>query len=368
MDVFLAGSDSLKLTRIARRDPELALIPAGDAHKHAHSSPMDLTALRIALPQEMSTFSPTEPLGLTFFSRGTRCTARCISSRALLTNLPTNAFFEVVHADGSPWLYDGDPGLRLFVESPGLSLVRMEQLLKTLVQRGSLTPNAAFFKLLTFPMEACGSYVRDPVNPAHGPCAFELPPIAKPEEITALLFNMSGIKGLKRARLAASYAQSGAGSPEETLLSFAFKLPASLGGIETPPFLENEPIEWPEEARDLVEHKQMRPDFNWPGYLTASEYNGKEHVSEKNFEEDQRRIRDYQSCNISVFPASYKNVRTVHALNGYLARVAHSLARTAGPEFEARVRATLLDEGSTHMRNVLLSQMLPAVPSEKPGW
>ena len=131
MDVFLAGSDSLKLTRIARRDPELALIPAGDAHKHAHSSPVDLTALRIALPQEMSTFSPTEPLGLTFFSRGTRCTARCISSRALLTNLPTNAFFEVVHADGSPWLYDGDPGLRLFVESPGLSLVRMEQLLKT---------------------------------------------------------------------------------------------------------------------------------------------------------------------------------------------------------------------------------------------
>lgn len=236
MDAFLAGGDSLKLTRIARRDPELALIPAGDAHKHARSSPVDLTALRIALPQEMSTFSPTEPLGLTFFSRGTRCAASCISSKALLTNLPENAFLEVVHADGSPWLYAGDPELRLFVESPGLSLVRMEQLLKTLVQRGSLTPNAAFFKLLTFPMEACGSYVRDPVDPAFGPCAFELPPIAKPEEITALLSNMGGVKGLKRARLAASYVQSGAGSPEETLLSFAFKLPTSLGGIEAPPF------------------------------------------------------------------------------------------------------------------------------------
>ena len=368
MDVFLAGADSLKLTRIARRDPNLALIPAGDAHRHARSSPVDLAALRLALPEEMSEFSPTEPLGLTFFSRGKRCGATCISSRALLTNLPEDAFLEVVRADGSPWPYAGTGPLRLFVESPGLSLIRVEQQLKEMVRREALTPNAAFFRLLTFPMEACGSYARDPVDPAHGPCTFELDPISTPGGILSVLSAMGGVRGLRRARRAAGYVQGVSGSPEETLLSFAFKLPEELGGIALPAFLENEPIEWPEEARDLVEHRRMRPDFQWPGYLTASEYNGRDHVSEEGFEEDQRRIRDYQSCGISVFPASYRNVRTVHALNGYLAQIAHSLARTAGPELEARVRRALSDEGATHMRNVLLSQMLPAVPSEKPRW
>ena len=368
MDVFLAGTDPLKLTRIARQDPDLALVPAGYAHRHADQSPLDIAALRLALPEGLSAFRPAEPLSLTFFSRESRSSAACVSSRALLTRLPSDSFLEVIQANGDPWPYAGSGELRLFVESPGLSLVRMEQQVQRLVKRGALTPNAAFIKLLTFPMEACGLYARDPADPAHGPCVFELEPIQPPEKIVELLNDLEGIRGLRRARHAASLVQSGAGSPEETLLSLAFKLPESLGGIEAPPFLENEPIDWPEEVRHLIEHGQMRPDFNWPGHLTAGEYNGKDHISEEAFEEDQRRIRDYQRCGISVFPASYKNVRTVHALNGYLASVAHSLAKTEGPEFEARVRRTLEDEGATHARKVLLSQTLPAIPSEKPCW
>lgn len=39
MDVFLAGTDSLKLTRIARQDPDLALVPAGYAHRMPTSLP-----------------------------------------------------------------------------------------------------------------------------------------------------------------------------------------------------------------------------------------------------------------------------------------------------------------------------------------
>lgn len=368
MDVFLAGTDSLKLTRIARQDPNLALVPAGDAHRHADQSPLDIAALRLALPEGLSTFRPAEPLSLTFFSRESRSSAACILSRALLTRLPSNSFLEVIQANGDPWPYAGSGELHLFVESPGLSLVRMEQQVQRLVKHGALTPNAAFIKLLTFPMEACGLYARNASDPAHGPCTFELEPIQSPEKIVELLDDLEGIRGLRRARRAASLVQSGAGSPEETLLSLAFKLPEHLGGIEAPAFLENEPIDWPQEVRHLIEHKQMRPDFHWPGHLTAGEYNGKDHISEAAFEEDQRRIRDYQRCGISVFPASYKNVRTIHALNGYLASVAHSLAKTEGPEFEARVRRALEDEGATHARRVLLSQTLPAIPSEKPCW
>lgn len=69
-----------------------------------------------------------------------------------------------------------------------------------------------------------------------------------------------------------------------------------------------------------------------------------------------------------MFPASYKNVKTIHALDAYLALIAHSLARTEDPAFERRVRKTLNDPDARQARIVLLSQMLPAVPSEKPTW
>ena len=248
-DVFLAGQHSLRLTRSARRDSGLLLVPAPGEHLRTDQTAIDLPSLRASLPEILLPIAPGAPLEMTFFSR-----------------------------------------------------------------------------------------------------------------------EATGIRGLRQARRVAALVQDGAGSPEETLLSFAFKLPPELGGIETPPFSENEPIEWPSDVLHLIEHRRMRPDFHWSRHRTASEYNGKEHVSEGAFEEDQRRVRDYQTCGISVFPASYRNVSTLPALNAYLARVAHALAQTEGAEFEARVRRTLADEGASFMRRVLLSQMLPAVPSEKPDW
>ena len=367
MNVFLAGTDSLKLTRLARASPDLALEPAGNAHRELATGILDVPALRLALPEEeVVPAQPGTPLNLTFFSRANRSGAHGVRPRALLADLPENAFLEVLRTSGETWPCAGDEPLRLFVESAGLSLIRVEQQLSRQVELGALTSAAAFYRLLTFPMEACGSYARDPANPAHGPCAFELSPLATPEDIVAFLEEAHGIRGIKRARRAAALVQSGAGSPEETLLSFAYKLPARMGGVEFPPFQENVPIDWPAEVRELVEHRQMRPDFHWGGQRTASEYNGKDHISEKGFEEDQRRIRDYQACGISVFPASYKNVKTIHALDAYLALIAHSLARTEGPAFERRVRKTLNDPDARQARIVLLSQMLPAVPSEKP--
>lgn len=366
--IFLAGADSLKFTRIARRDPDLRLVPAPGAAPMVRQGPIDLSALRASLPDGLGGISSARPLELTFFARRDRTESSLVRSRALLSHLPDAAFYEVVHEDGRAWDYAGGGDLRIFVESPALSMVRMQQALATLVRHGALTDNASLYRLLTFPMEACGSYARDPFDPAHGACAFELEPIAHAADLRVFLGEATGIKGLAQARRAAGLVQDGSGSPEETLLSFAFKLPGELGGIETPPFLENAPIEWPHEVRDLIEHQRMRPDFHWPDQLTASEYNGKEHISEAAFEEDQRRIRDYQTCGISVFPASYKNVSTLPALNAYLARVAHALAVHEGASYETKVRGILADEGCAHARRVLLSQMLPALPSEKPGW
>ena len=366
MDVFLAGTDSLKLTRIARQDPDLALVPAGTP---------------IGMPTSLPWTSP--PSGSPC-RRLERVSPRGASlAHVLLARKPFVRRVRLVpgapHPPPERLVSRGHPGQRRPLAlcgkrraPPVRRVPRTEP-----GSHGAAGPAARQARRphakRRFHQAAHVSHggvrpVRPrPRRPAHGPCVFELEPIQPPEKIVELLNDLEGIRGLRRARHAASLVQSGAGSPEETLLSLAFKLPESLGGIEARPFWRTSPST----GRRRCVTSSSTGRCGRLQLARAPDRRGVQrqgHISEEAFEEDQRRIRDYQRCGISVFPASYKNVRTVHALNGYLASVAHSLAKTEGPEFEARVRRTLEDEGATHARKVLLSQTLPAIPSEKPCW
>lgn len=363
--VFLAGRHSLILTREARRSPELRLAPAPGAHRDVVPDHPNARALRAVLPEVLLPVSPAAPLEVTSFSREGRSKSALVSSRCLLSQLPEGSFLEVTRVDGRGWETPGGEALRLFVECPALALIRAQQELERAVRSGLVSPTAVFFQLLARAMEACGSYARDPRSPYRGPCAFDLPPIAEPEGMRAFLTEATGIKGIAEARRAAAHVLGGAGSPEETLLACALSLPFELGGMSSPTPVLNEPVRWPEEVAHLVEHRRMRPDINFPAHAVAAEYNGRTHMDSSSFEEDQRRIRDYQLCGISVFPAAYADVRTPQALASYLARLVHALAAREPPGYEGRAREALADEGMTHMRRVLLSQMLPAVPSEK---
>lgn len=357
--IFLAGADSLKLTREARRSTELALEPAPDAHRSVPPMLPNPGELVVTLPEVLLPVSASDPLELTFFERRARSQSRLIRSRCLLSKLPEQSFHEVVRTDGRPWLRAGGEPVRLFAEAPGLSLIRMSQRLEQSARDGALSPSAAFFRLLALAMEPCGSYARDPRDLARCACVFDVPPLTTAARLRAFLGEAHGIKGVVGARRAAAHAMDGSGSPEETLLACALRLPFELGGIAAPPLVLNEPLSWPEEVAHLVEHRRMRPDISFPGLATALEYNGLTHMDRSSFEEDQRRIRDYQLCGISVFPATYRDVSTPHALASYLARVAHSIDAHGLPGYERRVLAALADDGMTHMRRVLLSQMLP---------
>lgn len=366
-DVFLAGKDSLRLLRAARCRQDLEIVAAPRAHLGASHDCPDPRELAVMLPEELLPLSFDDPLELTFFERGTRSQSGLVHARCLLTQLPEGAFMEVVRTDGRAWEGIDGAEIRLFVESPPLSLIHAQQLLDRLPRDGALSPSAALIRLIALAMELCGSYARDPRDPASGPCVFDLEPVGTLAQLRAFLAEAHRLRGVKAARQAAIYALDGSGSPEETLLALAFSLPLSLGGIESPELVLNEPIAWPEGVARLVEHRTMRPDISFPGFATASEYNGLTHMDRRSFEEDQRRIRDYQLCGISVFPATYRDVSTPGSLATYLARVAHSIDAHGLRGYERRVRAALMDEGASHMRRVLLSQLLPAVPSEKAG-
>lgn len=361
MNAFLAGADSLKLTRLARRDPGLRLVTCEDGLCRPAAEPIDPAALREALPQELSGFTVARPLSLASFSRDTRSQSSLVDPRAFLARLPGGSFLEVVRESGVPFGPARDP-VRLLVESPGISLVGFARKLQQLVKSEAISEDAAFARLLSLAMEACGLYARDPRAPLTGECSYDIESVTSADDLRAYLSELSRLQGLRLAREVARYAKDGSGSPGETVLSLAMRLPPRRGGIPLPDFVENVPIEWPEDARDIVKHQTMRPDFHWPRHHVASEYNGGFHGQSSAYVEDSFRVQDYAACNIAMVPATYDDIRNAASLERFVRLVAKKLAPHEDAGFPRRVAESIADPQAREKRIVLLGQLLPPDP------
>lgn len=364
MDAVVTYEDSLKLLRIARIDTSLALVPArpdGFSGPAPTCCNFDMRLLRAALPESFSPPTPEAPLHLAFPSRSARTKSSCIVPTAVLNELPEDAFLEVVRVDGTPLAEGLNDRVRLFVEAPGLSLVRMAHHLGRRVAAGTFSEDAALIRLAGLGMEFCGSFARDPQNPGRGVSTFDLPAVGCAQDILRLLDSLPRLRGLRLARKAASYVRDDSGSPHETLLSLAYRLPPKMGGAEFAEPLANAPLVWPDQARarGILKHQSMRPDFHWPQYLLASEYLGGVHGKPSSLAEDSNRIQDYQSCDYSVFPATYEDVRNTQALGSYLARLARVMATYEGEDFARRMERVLLDPDVRQARAVLIAHLLP---------
>lgn len=357
MNALLAGMDSLRLTRLARREPGLLLVPC-DAPRPEDCGPVPPEALRQALPRELSGFSAERPVSLVALSRETRSQSALVRPLTVLAALPPASFLEVVRADGGCWSGAGEP-VRLFVESPGLSLVHVSRRMGELVKRGALSEGVALVRLLSLVMESCGLYARDPLRPAEGECAYNVEPQIRADDLRAYVDDLGRVRGLRLAREAARFAHDGSGSPAETVLSLVMRLPPRRGGIPLPDFEENVPIAWPAGARDLVRHGSMRPDFHWPRHRVASEFDGGTHGLAGALAEDRFRAQDYAACDIVMVPATYADIRSVAAVERYVTLVAHKLARCEDARFLRRVSDSVKDPRAREERSVLLSQLLP---------
>lgn len=358
MDAILSHEDSLKLLRVARTSPELELV-APRRPPLPSAGTTDFALLGAALPPEIARPSREHPVHLTFFSREARCKSVRARSTSVLGELPEGAFLEVVRADGTPLAEGAGERAHLFVESPGLCLVRMAHLMERRVNASSLTLNAALVRLAGLGMELCGTYARDPCDPGRGMSTFGLPPVAPAGEVARFLSGAPRMRGLALARRAATFVRDGSGSPHETLLSLAYRLAPSLGGAELAEPRANETIEWPDDALPLLKHRTMRPDFYWPQYRTASEYLGGVHGRDGAYVEDSNRIQDYQSCRLTVFPATYEDIRSSRALGSYIMRIVRAMARYEGEGWARRKEAALLDPEACQARGVLIAHLLP---------
>lgn len=355
MDVLLAGRSSLRLTRIARADKFLRLTPCVTPPDVAGLHASDLEAIGSALPAAFGPFGPKSKIELGFFSREARPRLDSVNARTILSELPSGAFYEVLPSRG---------GVHLFVEGPAIALVRMAQGLAPYLRRGALTPQAALVRVAALGSELCGTYSRDPDDPAEGQICWGVVPLCDTAELRRVADALTGMKGLRLARCAAGYAASRSASPTETLLALAMALPPEMGGVAFPAFRQNEVIEWPAGAGALLHHGTMRPDFFWPQHRVAIEYNGKVHDDEENAEEDHFRRQDYATCGIAVLEARASDISDAASLERFLRLVALRLAAFEGPGFVPEIERRLLAEGARGGRATLISQVL--APGKRP--
>lgn len=353
VDVILASSDSLWLLRKARSDAGLGLtsVEGGPRPHVPHAT--ELAALRGTLPGDFRTFGPDSPLELTSLSREGRPRLRSVRAHASLVGITEGTYLLVT---GLP---EGGP--RIYVEGPALTLAHMASRLGQAVKREALTEEAAFFRLMGLASELCGTYGRDPANPAKGECSWGIDALCSSDELLRSLGGIPGVRGVRPARQAAGLVIPGSASPAESLLAMAMSLPADLGGVPFPAFRHNQALPWPQDFNGLIKHQTMTPDFYWPQHSVALEYDGTRHAEEDRVWEDHRRQQDYTTCGITLLCAQAEDLRSAGTLERLMRIVALQLASRGEAGFLQKVEAALLEPGSSAARATLLSQLLPSV-------
>ncbi|MBR3234279.1 MAG: hypothetical protein IKG11_01550 [Atopobiaceae bacterium] len=210
-------------------------------------SQLDLTPLTdIPLPFDVLV---TNPNSLTKWS-GVRC-------HLCSPNLPYASFLEI-----TPDIY---------VSSPAFCLIQRAREL-TLAQTIAL---ASRF---------CGNYALDKTEPSG---IRQRQPLTTPEELLSYTNHCKGIKGVKRARRAASLAFPNSASPMETISMLVYCLPTRLYGLGlSTPAMNYEQTLSPK-AKRLIGTDFIRIDLYWRQHRFGLEYQGRySHTSDTDIAND----------------------------------------------------------------------------------
>ena len=359
MDLYLAGGDSLKLLRYARQSDDLMLVPAPPPGEKSVCVEPELLAGM--LPGGLLAPTPAHPLELRFPDASGRCQSGLVRAHTGPASLPEGSYLEVLDARGDPSPFSARREGHVYVESAAPTLLSAARTLYGEVARERLSADSALIRLSALAMELCGSYARDPADPATGRMAYDLAPVASVRETADLLGQLGGAHGVKLARRAVAYANDGSGSAMETLWYFAFCLPPRLGGIHLERPLQNVALEWPPGTRELACHERLRPDFHWPRYGRVCEYDSELHKSSRAFYEDRDRAKDYGLCGLGYFPITDRDSASGDAMLAFLRQLVRSVERREDERFRRRMRRVLGDPEVNAARNLLRALLMPPV-------
>ena len=366
--IYITGTQAIRLHRMARMDEGVELV-AAPAARLMPLCPDVRTPQQLEAPELMELLGAgaARPLELLVPNDDSRRWSRGIKTSVVSVPLPSGAFLEL----GPGCRRNGNQivpnGLRVFVESPAMSIMGAARTLLSRVARGDMSRLAATFRVMAFADEYCGFYSRHAVRPYEERIHYDEPGtdsrLTNPVELQGFLAELHDVDGALLARLAVRHAIDGSGSPMETCLNHALTLPPRLAGLSMGKPLANKQLVADERIWKVLHHGQsLRPDLQWPDEHTLAEYlGGEEHAGKPARIEDKNRMQDYATAGYAAFPLMYDDVKDQEAL----ARTAQMIARERmrrGASCELyRVWRLLRDPGFVARQRVLMATLLPPV-------
>lgn len=362
-DIFITGSQSIRLMRAARAGKIVTAHPANTVQLSPLVCPSDDLELEGLF--DWLNISPSNPLSLLAPSMAQRHWFAKTAMHVLSGELPNGSFLELAATD-DPDHIKLPSNTRVFIESPPLAVLRVAQVQAREVRLGKTDELVAKLRTIAFACECCGSYARNPLKPQTARCHYdepgELGRFCTPEHMQSYLHDLSRQNGLKLAQLAATYAIDESGSPMETYLNLALTLPPRYAGLSMAKPLANKQLKVEESIKAKLKHESLRPDLQWPDVRVLGEYLGDEdHAGKRARIEDKNRLQDYLLARCQPFFLMFDDVRSVTALNRTALMFADEFAKGGKPYEGYRVRRLQKDKSFLMRQAKLVSALLPPV-------
>ena len=358
MIIYLTGFTALLLLRSSRADGLPHLVKVCDA-------PLPDTPGRemaCVLPQLAKTGclgqTPQSEWDVLVSSSKHRTRGTNVRSTMLSQAIPDDSFLELELPPGALQNTGLPADLRVFIDSPELSLLNSAAFLQRRINDGSLDQQVAFARLFGLTCEFFGSYGRPPLRPMDGEVIYGLEPLSSNRRLTSYLEQCGGARGVQLARSVSQHGVDMIASPLEALVYALLELPPRRGGIGFPKLLANARLDLSEAG---TEHHVLTPDLWSPELGLAIECDGRSvHAEGDSFVEDRRRIRDYQNLGLRVLPVTYNEVRNLTASEGMLRQTIDIVSDRLSPQMRWRLKGYVDDEGVRAKRALLLAGLLPA--------
>ncbi len=201
-----------------------------------------------------------------------------------------------------------------------------------------LSKGASMVDLCMLGMELCGSYGL--------PYIPDLPlvnrdPLTTPERLSRTLGELDGYGPRSNAGRALACIAAGSASPMESRLFLALTAPRSMGGLNLPRPLLNDPVSITREQQRLLGKGNLKCDLIWPEHRLALEYESHEHHGRiDNYEATMARNAVLQMNGIKVISISASTFYNYDKLMTIVDQIKHTLGLRHRPETEQMQRKT----------------------------
>ena len=357
MEAYLTAQTSCAILRLGRQDEWLHLGKSGRNRIDFDEMPRSKWWLPVI--DELSPYiilDDAHPLCALVPDRRYRSKDNQIRTTVCSKPMPMGSFLSV-ELDDSNRMYA--------IESPALSFVRMAQHLERAMRKSGpnkLSLIQARTLLLDYGCELCGKYARNPIDPWHANCNFEVTPITTPREILDWCSapEVAGMRSITFARRCATELPAMAASPAEALLDIFFTSPPELGGMGLPKsqVLVNQTLRLDDHQKSLVHRTPLTPDIRFEDLGLVLEHQGSGHADSDQFREDASRIQDYGALGYDVFTTSSDDTKTPAAFDAFLMRFVSWIEHEHGPDAAAPYQTILGNQHYKDARSDLVSTLI----------